>query len=126
MQTRRDDVGKRNDQDTTELPTPGALTGTQVVTYSLKEPHDANVIKRGGGGADSTKGVGGAETHEYDGQKGKKGNERRPLNGRGKRKSKRVGETNPDGVTRLWFKRLFLRGKEESRVLTMELENVAG
>ena len=49
----------------------------------------------------------------------------RPLDGRGNN-SKRVGETNPGGVTRLWFKRLFLRGKEESRVLTTELENVAG
>ena len=43
-----------------------------------------------------------------------------------RRKSNRVGETNSDGVTRLWFNRLFLRGKEGSRVSTMELENVAG
>ena len=60
---RRDDVGKRNDQDTTELPTLGALTRAQLVTYSLKEPQDASVIERGGGGAESMKGVGGDQSN---------------------------------------------------------------
>ena len=97
MKTRRDDVGKRNDQDTAKLPTSGALTGAQVVTYSLKEPQGASVIERGGGGAESTKGVGGDQrlTSMTKKRERRGMSDERPLDGRGKKKEQESRRDEP-------------------------------
>ena len=97
MQKRRDDVEKRNDQGTKELPTPGALAGAQVVTYSLKEPQDASVIERGGGRVESMKGVGGDQrlTSMTEKRERRGMSDERPVDNRGKKKEQESKRDEP-------------------------------